>query len=972
MAKGFEQAFAALTGHARPLGWQQRLYARLVAGEVPEALDLPTGMGKTSVMALWLLALAMQMRAGGQPRLPRRLVYVVDRRAVVDQATTEAEKLQKALDGQPGLGWMRTAFGLAQDEALPVSTLRGQLADNRAWLVDPARPAIIIGTVDMVGSRLLFSGYGVSRRERPYMAGLLGVDALFVLDESHLVPPFERLLEQIARADERLWPEQEVVRPLKVLPLSATGRERERAFRLDVSDEEDAVVRRRLRAPKRLVLERIALQGSGKALEKALAEALAERAWAQAFDADGLRRQVERRGNGGEGAGARLRAVRALVYVNSRQVAQLVAELLRKRAAGEKRSDPPRAQVELFTGVRRVMERQQAAERLRELGFLAGHQEPSEEKDTPAFLVATSAAEVGVDLDADVMIGDLVPLERMIQRFGRVNRLGALAECSITVLVDENELAREKDEARRQRLQAVVRALEKLDGDASPAALMKLKEEHPALVEQASTPPPLHPPLELPTVEAWAMTSLPEHTGRPDIQPWLRGWVQEESQAIIIWRQYLPWRRERDGSLRAPLKAEVEAFFRATPPHLLERLEAPAGVLADVLISRARSWKKQFDEQVAAHNDEADGQHGADAQPALLALSPAGEFRRGWTLEQLAAEKGSTLTPTIAGCLLVAARELGGLASSGLLDKKASEAPDTLDAGWSEEWQQVIGYRVRLARPATLETGLTEEEARSKAGQAKQADEGAFGPWREEHVLVLERDGHDEPKSWLVVEVLRSHDRQEGDPAIARIDYGLKPHLEDVAREARQLAESLHLPQRWQELLRLSGQWHDVGKNRAVWQLAASAKVGNLLRQGQKLAMDTAFAKTTGPFRPRLLGGYRHEFGSLLDALDDAALRALPEAERDIILHLVAAHHGGARPLINAVDPMHPPSRLQQVAAETALRFARLQRRFGPWGLAWLEALLRAADRKASAMLNALPGTRMRSAVASAGGQANG
>jgi CRISPR-associated endonuclease/helicase Cas3 len=43
-----------------------------------------------------------------------------------------------------------------------------------------------------------------------------------------------------------------------------------------------------------------------------------------------------------------------------------------------------------------------------------------------------------------------------------------------------------------------------------------------------------------------------------------------------------------------------------------------------------------------------------------------------------------------------------------------------------------------------------------------------------------------------------------------------------------------------------------------------------------------------------------------------------------------------------------PPSALQERARDVALRFARLHKRFGPWGLAWWEALLRAADQQAS------------------------
>src|SRR5579885_2904603 len=96
----FEQGFAALTGHA-PFAWQQRLYAEHFArGHVPPALDIPTGLGKTAVIVVWLIALALQAE-NGAVRLPRRLVYVVDRRTVVDQATEVAEELRRTLKGAP-------------------------------------------------------------------------------------------------------------------------------------------------------------------------------------------------------------------------------------------------------------------------------------------------------------------------------------------------------------------------------------------------------------------------------------------------------------------------------------------------------------------------------------------------------------------------------------------------------------------------------------------------------------------------------------------------------------------------------------------------------------------------------------------------------------------------------------------------------------------------------------------------------
>src|SRR5579872_3114960 len=94
----FSESFLLLTGHP-PMKWQHRLFGRLVEGDVPAALDLPTGLGKTSVMAIWLIARAVA-KEKAHNIVPRRLAYVVDRQAVVDQATEEAERLRGALDGE--------------------------------------------------------------------------------------------------------------------------------------------------------------------------------------------------------------------------------------------------------------------------------------------------------------------------------------------------------------------------------------------------------------------------------------------------------------------------------------------------------------------------------------------------------------------------------------------------------------------------------------------------------------------------------------------------------------------------------------------------------------------------------------------------------------------------------------------------------------------------------------------------------
>src|SRR5437868_5228689 len=92
----FEECFKQLTEHC-PFDWQARLFQKFLDGNFPDACDIPTGLGKTNVMAIWLIALSRWLQQK-ERKLPLRLVYVVDRRVIVDQATDEAEKLLTKLN----------------------------------------------------------------------------------------------------------------------------------------------------------------------------------------------------------------------------------------------------------------------------------------------------------------------------------------------------------------------------------------------------------------------------------------------------------------------------------------------------------------------------------------------------------------------------------------------------------------------------------------------------------------------------------------------------------------------------------------------------------------------------------------------------------------------------------------------------------------------------------------------------------
>jgi CRISPR-associated endonuclease/helicase Cas3 len=924
----FEKEFKRLAGF-EPMKWQTRLYNEyFVKGRIPASLDIPTGLGKTSVMSIWYLA----QKSGAA--LPRRLVYVVDRRAVVDQATGEAVKIKES----------------SGDGDLRISTLRGQYVDNRKWLEDPGKPAIIVGTVDMIGSRILFSGYGVSRKMRPYHAGLLGADALVVLDESHLVPPFERLLEAVEIGTEKFGPISDercrLVPPFKLLSLSATGLQRNgECFQLDETkgDLDDAIVKERLGAKKCLTIE----STNGKKLE----EVLADHAWTL--------------------SGKGRQATRILVYCNSREVAEKVKQGIDEKAKQARVT----VETELFVGARRVKERVDAAEKLAKLGFLASSEVGP---DKSAFLVATSAGEVGVDLDADHMVCDLVEWERMVQRFGRVNRKGGQdRQAKIHVVAiepnrpciekpkpppvkpprkpdkpgrlrknaDERERAAHverkvqykialknyetekkkfdkavKDNPEKQRkydeawkeyraFQAKHVAIELLVGDASPAKLRELKRcaaIDSALQKKfdaAMSPSLLYPALTRALVDAWAMTSLEKHTGRPEIVPWLRGWVDDDkSQTALVWRRYLPVRAQGPEAL----KKEIETFFEAAQPHLSEKLKTETWRVLIWLEKRAIALAKQDEMQTNSIIAFALNSDGSLRNKESLRL------RDFFKIEDKAREKKrkETLEQVLAGATLIVGVTLGGLKDGLLNPDAACEGLRTADDG--DSWPADIGFEIS----AVASNEAFDRIARVTFSFAtKQSAEGE----------TIER-------------LLIGTKATENSRAVSTNPQLLEEHQSYAEGCARKIAEAVGLKGAYAEVIAIAARLHDEGKKAARWQHAF-----NVPHNGG------IYAKTKGPLIQARLGGYRHEFGSIPYAEKHPPLKQFPEDLQDLALHLIAAHHGRARPIIGTQGcDDAPPSLLEARARDIALRFARLQGQWGPWGLAWWEALMRAADQQAS------------------------
>jgi CRISPR-associated endonuclease/helicase Cas3 len=865
MSSSFSQHFSALTD-STPFPWQEALYERFVRGETPPLADIPTGLGKTSVVTVWLIALLTH-----PDKVPRRLVYVVNRRTVVDQTTDEVKRLRERLRKMPDLlGKLERLCAVPTEMPLALSTLRGQFADNREWCADPARPAVIVGTVDMIGSGLLFSRYTCGFKARPHHAALLGQDVLLVHDEAHLEPAFQRLLDTIATEQKRCGDK----RPMRVFQLSATNRDAATnedpapPLRLTTADEANETVHQRIHATKQLRLTPIAD-------EKQLAEKLSELALA-------------RRDSG--------RAV--LVFARSVEAVQKIEAAIGKA----------KLPVVVLTGTMRGKERDALTERPEFLRFLPESSRPAtapEPASGTVYLVATSAGEVGVNLSADELICDLSTFESMAQRFGRVNRFGKLNDSTIDV-VHPRQFDRKNLEL-ALRLARTFWLLRKLRGNASPHALGQLD---PATRSAAFSPPPKIRPATDILFDSWAMTSIRGPLpGRPPVAPYLHGESEWEApETYVAWRGEVDIINEALAATYPP--GELIADFPLKPHELLrdrsDRVQAELEKLADAAVCNAERFVWLVDEDGEVVPKQLKELLGKDSQ-ALL---------HGATV---------LLPPSI-----------GGLSERGLLDGKA-EAPGTTELD-----------------VADILRGPDEKTVRCRvrsAGTKVPAAHRGLRIVRVIDTLRCEEDLDEKPESqletryWLWLEAPKSAGAESLRSADESISLG--DHSRDVEAHARAIVEKLALPAPLAHCVILAARFHDCGKRRLYWQRG----IGNT-------KADVWLAKAGPELTPRPLSEpYRHEFGSLLDAERDDDFRKLAPDEQDLVLHLIAAHHGRARPHFptdESFDPDAAHDDAQRIAAEVPRRFARLQRCFGRWGLAYLESLVRAADYAASAGIKPL------------------
>ena len=375
--------FFELCHDEEPYLWQRRLADEVLTDKRwPPALDLPTGSGKTSAIDIAFYALAAAAHEAEFGIFPRRIVFIADRRVLVDQAWRHGERLLERIESRAELAPVRQALAKLSPEPPSSIRLRGACPTDPRWCHSPDQVQIVASTVDQIGSRLLMRGYGVSPRMRSVEAGLVGQDTLFLLDEAHLAGSFWDTLTHL----ERLDPVRSIAPRRQVVPMSATL------------------------VPTAATLHPFQLQQAERR-DKALAPRLAARKLVRWSD-----KKVEQ-------VLATIDAPCVLMVANTVRTALEWFRKAAKAKAAWRRGVAPERERFLVTGRMRPLDRRKTLDAV----------ETRLEDREPTLVVATQCIEAGVDWDFDAMISECASWDALVQRMGRVNRRGERhdAECFI-------------------------------------------------------------------------------------------------------------------------------------------------------------------------------------------------------------------------------------------------------------------------------------------------------------------------------------------------------------------------------------------------------------------------------------------------------------------------------------------------------------------------------------------------------------
>jgi len=935
----FAAFFEAVHGHS-PFPWQVRLAQRVCGGDWPRAIALPTAAGKTACLDIAVFALAC-----GSPNAPRRVLFVVDRRLVVDQAKRHADHLANVLaDATESDGILRHVADTLRYRAQPddpasarpleAYALRGGMYRESAWARSPLQPTIIASTVDQVGSRMLFRGYGVSDSMKPVHAGLLANDAIILLDEAHCARPFEQTVRGIQHY--RNWHQPGT--PLHFVSITATPSAALPATQLERADEQDRshpVLGKRINAHKPTRLS-VAKGAKGKNGTTKLVQQLEEEALALAVDGGCV----------------------GIIVNRVKTARQLYSALT------EKSSDA----AVLLTGRMRPLDRDDLYQQ--RLQAILSNADPNA-GPPPAFVIGTQTLEVGADFDFNALVCECASLDALRQRFGRLNRIAKRQTDPpspiAAVVIREDQLAPQDDEKKQDPIygNALANTWQWLNANASDGVFdfgIAAVESAIARVDMAelNVDAPDAPTLFPAYLDCWVQTH-PIPTPDPDPALFLHGPANPGQPDVQV-------------AFRNDLGTDPNCWadiVSLCPPSSSELLRVPIGVF-----KRWVAGDKLDDDSGDIEGREGIGlDETSDTEYAhrtALAWRGPGDS----AITELSVDVKPN-TVYVVPCEADAAKELGDFYIDPNSTHHTSAPKDHAERAYQAVRDKPI---LRLPELKLMrEDGSFEDDlsqaVRQKLGPAKDAVqqrvlEMLCDPSRRvSEPYPAKSDWVEGPREgWVVAGKGRLYasdptflpDTEPTDSYRAQQPVTLDDHARGVATYARRFALGCGLDA---DLYQHAGLWHDLGKLDPRFQAMLSGRsprtaVGRPLAKSARPPQNQA-QREQARLIHRYPKGSRHELLSLT--------LASQHTSDDLLLHLIATHHGSARPffdpidddgsVLTAIDTAFLDQRFQTDSctadlpasnAQSAARFWRVVRRLGWWGAAYHEAILRLADHAQS------------------------
>lgn len=871
-----------------PHSWQQRLGTDSCCKN--RLIRIPTGFGKTAGTILpWLFhRVVRQDRAW-----PTRLVFCLPMRVLVEQ--TEASIL----------GWLSKA-GL-KDE-VGVHVLLGGHTD-RDWALAPERPAILVGTQDMLLSRALCRGYSANRAWWPIDFGLLNNDALWVLDEIQLMDVGLATSAQLAafRAADRsrlpsgrpfaCWWMSATLQPAWLETIDFRGEAAELAQRIDEIPDSERVgglwaVEKRLerRADLSVTVQTKKKQKDDE--HGGEEDANGQRATRGATPAD-LSKDAAKLAD--EIRQSHKTDKLTLVVVNTVNKALALFEALKGK---NRKAKAPGEEPELILLHSRFRghDRRRLAEKLRE-----------EPRPEGRIVVATQVVEAGVDLSAKVLFTELAPWPSLVQRFGRAARK-ADEEGQVVVFGKVPTKDAEAAPYSAAECEAAHQALLKLGKYCAPKSLVSFEaslSEDDRMV--------LYPYAPLHVLRRRDLDGLfdttPDLSGSDlDISRYIRS--GDERDARVFWRK---------------LDKTVPEIIDDKSLSRIERDElcpVPVGDLREHLQKGRKAWRLDYRdkvwEQVTA----------AEIFPGMTILLDASEG--GYSGETGWNSRSRDEVP----------------------DLSTANGADKADRQKSEVWQTIAEHDAAVA-----------DELREMIDKIGTLPEGLA------KVLDLAARLHDWGKSHKVFQERISHEAREAAGRLDQIDLAKAP--DDLHVEGQ--AEPLKV---WSKSKKHQGFRHELASALAILELLRRAKPDHE-------ALSQPFAELLALVHPDFVPPTDGEDALMAHPIV-RELAALNARDVNLLAFLVCAHHGKVRCAIAATADDQDSgevrlngvrtgdrlpaielggARLPEVALDLAPaalglstkfgaswteRALGLREAFGPFGLAFLEALLRAADMRVS------------------------